>query len=98
MSDLLKKLEAHLETRLKELPAGSYVTELVQAGHHMMATTLVEKSYQMVEACAEEDAGNPGEIPHAAADVLFHWMLLLKAYGYDLNMIERELMRRFDIA
>ncbi len=97
MSDLLKRLEAQLEHRLKELPAGSYVTELSQAGHHMMATTLVEKAYQMVEACAEEDAGNPGDVPAAAANVLFHWMLLLKAYGHDLSIVERELFQRFDV-
>lgn len=98
MSDLLKQLEAQLEHRLKELPAGSYVTELSQAGHHMMATTLVEKAYQMVEACALEESGTPGDIPHSAADLLFHWMVLLKATGHDVASVERELVRRFDVS
>ncbi|MBA4031976.1 MAG: phosphoribosyl-ATP diphosphatase [Planctomyces sp.] len=98
MSDLLARLEATVAQRLQDLPAGSYITELSKAGHHMMATTLVEKSYQLVEACALEESGTPGDIPHSAADLLFHWMVLLKATGHDVASVERELVRRFDVS
>lgn len=95
--DIWSRLEALIAKRRAELPADSYVVELIRGGHPAQAAKLVEETYELIEAAGEE-AESPVPIVHEAADVLFHLLVLLGERGIAWSTVEAELGRRFGIS
>jgi phosphoribosyl-ATP pyrophosphohydrolase len=93
--DLWRRLDEMLAERVRQRPAGSYVTELLDGGHPAMATKVIEEAYELVEACGGEN--DPPAIVHEAADLVFHAMVLLAANDIRWQEVEAELSRRFGI-
>lgn len=93
--ELWSQLEAVIADRIRQKPAGSYVAELVDGGHAAMASKIVEEAYELIEACAEDDAAQK---THEAADLVFHLMVLLAANNIGWHDVEAELSRRFGIS
>ena len=89
--DVWRQLERVVEQRLQERPVGSYVTELAEGGHPVLAGKVVEEAYEFVEACGEGERPN---IVQEAADLVFHALILLKTHQVGWHEIEGELSRR----
>ncbi|MBB5014279.1 bifunctional phosphoribosyl-AMP cyclohydrolase/phosphoribosyl-ATP diphosphatase HisIE [Rehaibacterium terrae] len=79
--DFLGQLDALIATRVRERPAGSYTTRLLDAGPRRIAQKVGEEGVETaLAAVAQEDDALLGE----AADLLFHLLVLLRARGLSL--------------
>jgi len=94
-SDLWRRLDAVIAERVAAQPAGSYVAELVEGGHPLLAGKVIEEAYELIEACAEE---RRPAIVHEAADLVFHTLVLLQFQGIPFAEVEAELAQRFGIS
>ncbi len=88
-ADVIERLEQVIAGRLRERPAGSYVTRLLDGGEPAIAAKIREESGEL---CA---ARGPAESVHEAADVLFHVLVLLGLRGVEFAAVCAELERRF---
>ncbi|WP_298309271.1 bifunctional phosphoribosyl-AMP cyclohydrolase/phosphoribosyl-ATP diphosphatase HisIE [Flavobacterium sp.] len=87
----LNKLENVIENRIANPSSESYVASLYQKGINKMAQKVGEEAVELViEAKDDNQELFIGE----AADLLFHYLILLQAKGLKLNDIEQELARR----
>jgi phosphoribosyl-ATP pyrophosphohydrolase/phosphoribosyl-AMP cyclohydrolase len=77
--------------RAAERPAGSYTTELLEAGLGAVARKVGEEAVELsVAALAEDD----GRVVEEAADLVYHLYVLLAARGLDISAVEDELRAR----
>ncbi len=77
--------------RAAERPAGSYTTELLDAGVGAVARKVGEEAVELtVAALAEDDA----RVVEEAADLVYHLYVLLAARGLDIAAVEDELRAR----
>ncbi|WP_394537657.1 bifunctional phosphoribosyl-AMP cyclohydrolase/phosphoribosyl-ATP diphosphatase HisIE [Lysobacter enzymogenes] len=77
----LAELDALVETRERERPAGSYTTGLFERGVRAIAQKVGEEGVETaLAAVAQDEAALAGE----AADLLFHLQVLLRARGLSL--------------
>jgi len=88
-SDVIERLERVIQGRVRERPAGSYVTRLVEGGEPAIAAKVREEAAELCAAAGE------GESAHEAADVLFHVLVLLGLRGVPFAAVRAELERRF---
>lgn len=87
----LNELENVIENRIANPSSTSYVASLFQKGINKMAQKVGEEAVELViEAKDENQELFVGE----AADLLFHYLILLQAKNLKLNDIEFELARR----
>ncbi|MFP7721822.1 bifunctional phosphoribosyl-AMP cyclohydrolase/phosphoribosyl-ATP diphosphatase HisIE [Lysobacter sp. A3-1-A15] len=90
-SDFLGALDALVERRERERPAGSYTTSLFEGGIRRCAQKVGEEGVETaLAAVAQDDAALVGE----AADLLFHLLVTLRARGLSLDDVRDELERR----
>lgn len=90
-SDFLRYLEEIIELRKKSGDAGSYVNSLFAKGMPKMAQKVGEEAVELViEALREE----PDKFLGEAADLLFHYLVLLNAKGFTLQDITSVLEKR----
>ena len=76
----LAELDALIEQRERERPAGSYTTTLFESGTRHIAQKVGEEGVETaLAAVAQDDATLLGE----SADLLFHLLVLLCARGLD---------------
>lgn len=88
---LLNELENVIENRIANPSSTSYVASLFQKGINKIAQKVGEEAVELViEAKDENQELFIGE----AADLLFHYLILLQAKNLKLNDIEVELARR----
>lgn len=88
---VLMRLEATITERWESESTESYVASLKKAGTHKIAQKVGEEAVEMViEALRTDDSLFLEE----SADLLFHYLLLLKAQGYALNNVLSILYRR----
>ena len=74
-----------VSTRAAERPAGSYTTELLDAGTGACARKVGEEAVELaVAALDEEDA----RVVEEAADLIYHLYVLLASRGIDLAQVE----------
>jgi phosphoribosyl-AMP cyclohydrolase / phosphoribosyl-ATP pyrophosphohydrolase len=92
--DFLARLEEVIESRRREAaPQGSYVAGLFSKGINKIAQKVGEEAVELViEAKDHDDALFLNE----AADLLFHYLILLNAKGYNLQDVVDVLQRRHD--
>ena len=72
-------------------PAGSYTTELLEAGIGASARKVGEEAVELTVAALEE---SDERVVEEAADLVYHLYVLLAARGLDVAQVEDELVRR----
>ena len=78
----VKELEAVIEDRQKNPSKESYISSLFEKGIHKIAQKVGEES---VETVIEAVAGNDQLFIDEAADLFFHYLILLKSKGKSLK-------------
>jgi phosphoribosyl-ATP pyrophosphohydrolase/phosphoribosyl-AMP cyclohydrolase len=77
--------------RAQERPAGSYTTELLEAGVGACARKVGEEAVEVTVAALDE---SDERLVSEAADLVYHLYVLLAARGLDVAAVEDELRRR----
>ena len=89
--DFLQELETVIANRKNAAPESSYVASLFQKGINKIAQKVGEEAVEtVIEAKDQNDELFIGE----AADLLFHYLILLQAKGFTLTDITKELQKR----
>ena len=77
--------------RAADRPAGSYTSQLLDAGITKVSQKVGEEAIEVVVAANSEDAGR---LASETADLLYHLLVLLQARGVPLDAVWRELDQR----
>jgi phosphoribosyl-ATP pyrophosphohydrolase/phosphoribosyl-AMP cyclohydrolase len=80
-----------ISERALERPAGSYTTELLEAGIGACARKVGEEAVELSIAALDE---SDERVVEEAADLVYHLYVLLAARGLDVTAVEDELARR----
>ena len=89
--DALAELDRMVANRERNRPAGSYTTQLFEAGVRAIAQKVGEEGVETALAAAvQDDAALLGE----AADLLYHLVVLLRARGLSLRQANAVLEAR----
>ena len=80
--DFLGELDAFIQQRERERPAGSYTTRLFESGIQRIAQKVGEEG---VETALAATVRNTEELKNEAADLLYHLIVLLRASGLSLQ-------------
>ncbi|MDE5887423.1 MAG: bifunctional phosphoribosyl-AMP cyclohydrolase/phosphoribosyl-ATP diphosphatase HisIE [Muribaculaceae bacterium] len=84
----IKKLSALIQRRHAEMPDNSYTTRLFIKGVKKIAQKVGEEA---VESAIEAVDGNRARFIYEAADLMYHYLVLLEQMNVTLSDIEREL-------
>ena len=87
----LRKLSEVVKGRHREMPENSYTTRLFIRGVKKIAQKVGEEA---VESAIEAVDGNRNRFIYEAADLMFHYLVLLESMGATLDDIEQELLFR----
>ncbi|MGG5207549.1 bifunctional phosphoribosyl-AMP cyclohydrolase/phosphoribosyl-ATP diphosphatase HisIE [Chryseobacterium sp. MIQD13] len=85
------ELEAKIAERIDEKTEGSYTYSLYQRGINKMAQKVGEEAVELV---IEAKDSNDDLFKNEAADLLYHFLILLKAKGFAMEDIEKVLLSR----
>ncbi len=89
--DRIADLEAIIDARRTQSPDDSYVAKLFSKGLNKIAQKVGEEAVELIiEAKDDDEAEFRGE----AADLLFHYLVLLRAKGVSLDDVLDELATR----
>ena len=89
--DFLSELEAVISDRMTTKEKQSYVKELLQKGINKVAQKVGEEAVELV---IEAKDNNDALFLKEAADLLFHYMILLQAKGHRLEAVATVLEHR----
>ena len=89
----LTELQDVIESRRKEMPAGSYTTSLFKDGVNRIAQKVGEET---LEAIIEATNGTPKKLVYEASDMIFHLLVLLTSKGLRIEDVVNELIKRHD--
>lgn len=89
--DFLAELETTIQDRRSASPDDSYVAKLFSKGLNKIAQKLGEEAVETVIAAKDDD---PTAFKNEAADLLFHFLVLLNAKGTSLDEIAEVLHGR----
>jgi len=87
----LSDLESVIEARISKPSDGSYVSRLYSKGINKLAQKVGEEAVELVIEAKDQD---DGLFKSEAADLLFHYLILLQARGMRLKDIEQVLQSR----
>jgi phosphoribosyl-ATP pyrophosphohydrolase len=90
-SDTLHRLHATIEARKAVDPSSSYTAKLLAEGVERAAKKFGEEAVELVIAAA---GGNPKAVEAEAADVIYHWLVLMASSGVSLDQVAAELEAR----
>jgi phosphoribosyl-ATP pyrophosphohydrolase len=90
-NDTLARLAAVIESRKSGDPDTSYVARLFHKGNDAILKKIGEEATEVVMACKD---GVPEKIVGEVADLWFHTMLALSAFGLAPAQVLAELERR----
>lgn len=91
VNHFLPKLERVIRDRQDNPSEGSYTTSLFQKGINRIAQKVGEEAVELIiEAKDDDKKGFLGE----AADLIYHYIVLLRAKGYTLADVEEVLTER----
>jgi phosphoribosyl-ATP pyrophosphohydrolase/phosphoribosyl-AMP cyclohydrolase len=82
--DFLVKLQDLIEERKRLMPEGSYTTKLFRAGINKIAQKVGEEA---VELIIESKDDRPELFLGEAADLLYHYLVLLSAKGHRIEEV-----------
>lgn len=91
IGEMMGVLERVVESRLRELPEGSYVAKLHERGLGYVSQKVVEEAGESIVAALE---GKTDELVGEAADLLFHLTVLLRESGVGLQEVAVRLSER----
>ncbi len=91
MSDILHRLAATIADRAGTDPATSHTAALLAKGPAKCAEKFGEEA---IEAIIEAVKGDNAALTREAADVLYHFLVMLAASGLTLDDVLAELERR----
>jgi phosphoribosyl-ATP pyrophosphohydrolase len=86
--EILADLTALIAQRRKEKPEGSYTTHLFQSGTDKIRKKTGEEAVELILARTK------GEVIYEAADLIYHFLVLLEAEGIGLPAVLQELKSR----
>jgi phosphoribosyl-ATP pyrophosphohydrolase/phosphoribosyl-AMP cyclohydrolase len=89
--DFLQYLEHIIDLRKQVSPEESYVSKLFSKGINKIAQKVGEEAVELVIEAKDD---NEGLFLNEAADLLFHYLLLLNAKGYKLQNVIQILQQR----
>lgn len=100
MSDLLKQLDAVLESRRRGGDAdNSYVAALHQKGLNKILEKVGEEATEVILAAKDAERGGDRQaVINETADLWFHSLVMLSHLGADSQDVLRELGRRFGLS
>lgn len=87
----IRKLSALIQKRHKEMPDNSYTTRLFIKGVKKISQKVGEEA---VESAIEAVDGNRSRFIYEAADLLYHYLVLLEQMDCSIADIEEELLFR----
>jgi phosphoribosyl-ATP pyrophosphohydrolase/phosphoribosyl-AMP cyclohydrolase len=87
----LEHLQSVIATRKKEMPEGSYTTTLFNKGVNKIAQKVGEEAVELV---IEAKDNNEELFLNEAADLMFHYLVLLTQKGYALSDVVQVLEKR----
>ncbi len=93
MIDTLDRLMAEIHHRAREMPEGSYTTQLLSGGVEKMASKIREEAAEVIEA-AEQSGESNDHLVYEACDLIYHLWVLLGSRGITVDDLRRELGRR----
>lgn len=88
------KLERIIQKRIANNEKTSYTNQLYQKGINKIAQKVGE---EVIELIIEAKDPNDDLFKNEAADLLYHYLILLKAKGFELENIEKVLLERNQI-
>ena len=91
--DFLQELEKIINERKNQPTDNSYVSGLFKKGINKIAQKVGEEAVELV---IESKDGNDGLFLNEAADLLFHFLILLEAKGHNLKEVTSVLQERHD--
>jgi phosphoribosyl-ATP pyrophosphohydrolase/phosphoribosyl-AMP cyclohydrolase len=83
-SDFLSYLEGVIASRQAEAPDGSYTAKLLARGINKVAQKVGEEAVELVIEAKDD---NKSLFLGEAADLMYHYLVLLRAKGYNLNEV-----------
>lgn len=89
--DQLEMLANDIATKASASPETSYTAKLISQGVAKCAKKFGEEAVELALASV---SGNPSDTTAEAADVLYHFLVLLKASGISPEDVMAELKRR----
>lgn len=87
----LIQLQDLIDQRKKELPEGSYTTKLFRKGINKIAQKVGEEAVELV---IEAKDNNDELFLNEAADLMYHYLVLLSAKGYRIEDVVKILKER----
>ncbi|NND10463.1 MAG: bifunctional phosphoribosyl-AMP cyclohydrolase/phosphoribosyl-ATP diphosphatase HisIE [Flavobacteriaceae bacterium] len=87
----LSSLENIISSRQKDSPENSYVSSLFRSGINKIAQKVGEEA---IEVVIEAKDSNDALFLDESADLLFHYLILLRAKGFSLQDVEQNLKQR----
>ena len=87
----IRSLERVVKERHATMPAKHYTTFLFESGVNKMAQKVGEET---VETVIEAVDGNKERYVYEVCDLLYHLLVLNEAMGVDIEVLEKELLRR----
>ena len=87
----VRKLQAVIQQRHKDMPEGSYTTHLFNKGVNKIAQKVGEEA---VETVIEAVDNNKERYLYEASDLIYHLLVLNEQMGFTLEDIENELASR----
>ena len=88
---VLDELFAVIRDRQREMPEGSYTTQLLQEGVARIAQKVIEEAGETAIAAVQ---GDQEHLPQEVADLLYHTLVLLAAADVKPSAVWEELRKR----
>ena len=89
--DFLVELQDLIDERKKQMPEGSYTTKLFKKGINKIAQKVGEEAVELV---IEAKDRNDDLFLNEAADLMYHYLVLLTAKGYRIEDVVKILEER----
>ena len=89
--NFLVELQDLIDTRRKEMPEGSYTTDLFNKGINKIAQKVGEEAVELV---IESKDNNDDLFLNEAADLMYHLFVLLTEKGYRIEDVQKILEER----
>ena len=87
----LTYLQNFIDSRRKKMPKGSYTTKLFESGINKIAQKVGEEAVELVIEAKDQ---NDDLFLSEAADLMYHFIVLLSARGYNLTDVAKALNER----
>ena len=89
--EFLTQLQDLIEDRKKCMPGGSYTSKLFQKGINKIAQKLGEEAIELIIESKDDDSTL---FLNEAADLLYHYLILLTAKGFRIENVVNVLEER----